>query len=113
MFVDPSIMIFACPHGFYVKGIATPDVTQTYPTLHLQRLYVDPSCLYSSSADRCNDEIELIKEKLSHFPRRMDGYIFNLSHNAITRSMNYSKKNVGMYAKKDVTTYALRHSHCS
>lgn len=41
----------------------------------------------------------------------MDGYLFNLSHNGVKRSMNYAKKQIGM--KDKATTYALRHTHYS
>ena len=58
-------------------------------------------------------DIELIKRKLKKHPRRMDGYLFNISHNGVKRSMNYAKKQIGMQDKDKVTTYALRHTHCS
>lgn len=58
-------------------------------------------------------DVELIKDKLKNHPRRMDGYLFNLSHNAVKRSMNYAKQQIGMADKDKVTTYALRHTHCS
>lgn len=57
--------------------------------------------------------IELIKKKLGKHPRRMDGCLFNLSHNGSKRFMNYAKKRTRMEHKKGVTTYALRHTHCS
>lgn len=58
-------------------------------------------------------DIDLIRSKLDKYPRRLDGYLFNLSHNGIKRSMNYAKQRVGMEHKESVTTYALRHTHCS
>lgn len=59
------------------------------------------------------NDIERIKERLKRHPRRMDGYLFKLSHNGVKRSMNYAKEQIGMDDKKAVTTYALRHTHCS
>ena len=58
-------------------------------------------------------DVELIQAKLKNHPRRMDGYIFNISHNGVKRSMNYAKKQIGMKDRDKVTTYALRHTHCS
>jgi len=58
-------------------------------------------------------DIELIQRKLKNHPRRMNGFIFDISHNGVKRSMNYAKKQIGMKDKDQVTTYALRHTHCS
>lgn len=58
-------------------------------------------------------DLALIKSKLAKYPQRIDGHLFDLSHNAVKRSMNYAKKQIGMKDKDAVTTYALRHTHCS
>lgn len=58
-------------------------------------------------------DLQLIKNKLANHPQRIDGYLFNLSYNAVKKCMANAKKQIGMQNKDAVTTYALRHTHCS
>lgn len=57
-------------------------------------------------------DILLINSKLSKLPRRIDGKLFNLSHNAISKSFNHTKKVIGLYDSQ-VSPYSLRHTHTS
>ncbi|MGO4024081.1 site-specific integrase [Staphylococcus pseudintermedius] len=57
-------------------------------------------------------DIKLIKSKLSNLPKRADGKLFYLSHNAIKKSFNYTKKQIGLN-DDSITPYALRHTHTS
>lgn len=59
------------------------------------------------------EDINLIKQKIDAHPRRIDGYIFNISNNAVKKSLNHAARTVGIPTNNNVTTYTLRHTHCS
>lgn len=59
------------------------------------------------------EDIHLIKRKLFNHPTKISGLIFDLSHNAVKKSFNRSKQAINMEDEHNVTTYALRHTHCS
>lgn len=86
-----------------------------YSDLKLNTIHLPGTKTYN--ADRevevSAKDLQIIKNKLSKHPQRIDGYLFDLSHNGVKRSMNYAKKQIGMQNKDAVTTYALRHTHCS
>lgn len=58
-------------------------------------------------------DIEHIRQRLNQHPRRIDGRLFKLSHNAIKKALNYAKTAINMPDDDNTTTYALRHTHCS
>ncbi|AVQ34367.1 site-specific integrase [Staphylococcus muscae] len=70
----------------------------------------------TSNADRFVEvpkkDIKLIKSKLSKLPKRTNGKLFKLSHNAVLKSFRYAKKQIGLN-DDDITPYALRHTHTS
>ena len=57
-------------------------------------------------------DVLLINSKLTKLPRRIDGKLFKLSHNAIKKSFNHTKKQVGL-ENDNITPYSLRHTHTS
>lgn len=57
-------------------------------------------------------DILMINSKLSKLPRRIDGKLFSLSHNAVAKSFNHTKKIIGL-EDDNVTPYSLRHTHTS
>lgn len=57
-------------------------------------------------------DILMINSKLSKLPRRIDGKLFSLSHNAVAKSFNRTKKIIGL-EDDNVTPYSLRHTHTS
>lgn len=57
-------------------------------------------------------DILMINSKLSKLPRRIDGKLFCLSHNAVAKSFNHTKKIIGL-EDDNVTPYSLRHTHTS
>ncbi|REH91598.1 site-specific integrase [Staphylococcus felis] len=68
----------------------------------------------TANADRfvevTQKDVQLIKYKISKLPKRLDGKIFSLSHNAVKKSFNHTKKQIVL--KDDgITPYALRHTH--
>ncbi len=70
----------------------------------------------TANADRfvevTQKDVQLIKYKISKLPKRLDGKIFSLSHNAVKKSFNHTKKQIGL--KDDgITPYALQHTHTS
>lgn len=56
-------------------------------------------------------DIEHIKSVLAQHPRKIQGVIFNLSHNAALKQLRQSLKDCGI--SKQITIHAIRHSHCS
>lgn len=58
-------------------------------------------------------DIDLINEKLSKYPRRIDGKIFNLSNTAASKVLKLGQKTIGMDEEDYVTIYGLRHTHAS
>ncbi|WP_294583013.1 site-specific integrase [uncultured Staphylococcus sp.] len=52
-----------------------------------------------------------IKSALLKHPRSKDNIIFNLSHNAVSKVFNKSKIKFGI--EREITPYALRHTHAS
>lgn len=58
-------------------------------------------------------DLTLIKNKLSKHVRRVDGYLFKLSNNAALKSLRQSIRAIGMSDDTAITTYVLRHTHCS
>lgn len=93
-----------------VNNMKYSDITKKIGYIHLPGTKTENADRYVEVNQR---DIELIKKKINNRPRRMDGYLFNLSHNGVKRSMNYAKKQIGMADKTNITTYALRHTHCS
>lgn len=57
--------------------------------------------------------IQYIKETLSAYPRRFDGYVFKLTNNAARHAMQRAQKAVGIPEDDRVNIYGLRHTHCS
>lgn len=57
-------------------------------------------------------DITLIKSKLTHLPRRIDGKLFSLSHSAVNKSFKHTKDMIGLN-DDNVTPYSLRHTHTS
>lgn len=57
-------------------------------------------------------DINLIKTKLARLPKRLDGKLFKLSHNAVIKAFRHAKKVIGLEDDK-ITPYALRHTHTS
>ncbi|UXV31924.1 tyrosine-type recombinase/integrase [Mammaliicoccus sciuri] len=57
-------------------------------------------------------DVILINSKLSNLPRRIDGKIFKLSHAAVRKAFDHTKKELGIKDVK-ITPYALRHTHTS
>ncbi len=70
----------------------------------------------TSNADRfvevTTKDVLLIKSKLANLPQRVDGKLFKLSHNAIKKSFNFAKKQIGL-EDDSITPYVLRHTHTS
>ncbi|HAR6121575.1 TPA: site-specific integrase [Staphylococcus pseudintermedius] len=70
----------------------------------------------TSNADRfvevSKNDIKLIKHKLTKHPKRADGKLFKLSHNAVKKSFNHTKQQIGL-DDDAITPYALRHTHTS
>ncbi|EPQ9625308.1 tyrosine-type recombinase/integrase [Staphylococcus pseudintermedius] len=70
----------------------------------------------TANADRLVEvtqkDAKLIKYKISKFPKKIDGKIFSLSHNAVKKPFNHPKNQIGL---KDVSIipYSLRHTHTS
>ncbi|WP_412521293.1 tyrosine-type recombinase/integrase [Staphylococcus simulans] len=70
----------------------------------------------TANADRfvevAQKDIKLIKSKLANLPKRVDGKLFKLSHNAVQKAFNHAKEKINL--KDDsITPYALRHTHTS
>ena len=70
----------------------------------------------TANADRfvevAQKDIKLIKSKLTNLPKRVDGKLFKLSHNAVQKAFNHAKEKINL--KDDsITPYALRHTHTS
>ncbi|UXR53523.1 site-specific integrase [Staphylococcus simulans] len=70
----------------------------------------------TANADRfvevAQKDIKLIKSKLANLPKRVDGKLFKLSHNAVQKAFNHAKAKINL--KDDsITPYALRHTHTS
>ncbi|HDJ7355423.1 TPA: site-specific integrase [Staphylococcus aureus] len=57
-------------------------------------------------------DIQHIKAKLSKLPKRTDNKLFKLSHNAVKKSFNHAKSQIGLNDTK-ITPYSLRHTHTS
>lgn len=57
-------------------------------------------------------DVILLNNKLSKLPRRIDGKLFKLSHTAVRKSFDHTKKELGIEDAK-ITPYALRHTHTS
>ena len=57
--------------------------------------------------------LEKIKELVSATPIPISGKIFNLSHNAIIKSIRRAQADIGIPEERFKTTHALRHTHCS
>ncbi len=70
----------------------------------------------TANADRfvevTQKDIKLIKSKISNLPKRVDGKLFKLSHNAVKKSFNHTKTKIGLNDDA-ITPYALRHTHTS
>ncbi|MCD8872085.1 tyrosine-type recombinase/integrase [Staphylococcus gallinarum] len=70
----------------------------------------------TSNADRfvevTTKDVLLIKSKLAMLPQRVDGKLFKLSHNAVKKSFNFAKKQIGL-EDDSITPYVLRHTHTS
>lgn len=70
----------------------------------------------TSNADRfvevSKNDVKLIKSKLSNLPKRVNGKLFKLSHNAVAKSFNHAKKQINL-EDDSITPYALRHTHTS
>lgn len=70
----------------------------------------------TANADRfvevTTKDVKHIKSKLSKLPRRIDGKLFKISHNAVAKSFNHAKSHIGL-DDKSITPYALRHTHTS
>lgn len=70
----------------------------------------------TSNADRIvevtSKDINLIKAKLSRLPKRIDGRLFKLSHNAVQKAFNHAKKQIDLI-DNEITPYSLRHTHTS
>ncbi|MBA8772074.1 tyrosine-type recombinase/integrase [Staphylococcus coagulans] len=70
----------------------------------------------TANADRfvevTQKDIKLIKSKISNLPKRADGRLFKLSHNAVKKSFNHTKAKIGLNDDA-ITPYALRHTHTS
>lgn len=56
-------------------------------------------------------DIEHIRSVLSHHPTKIQGDIFKLSHNAVTKQLNKGLAHCNI--EKNITIHAIRHSHCS
>lgn len=85
------------------------DLNEKESTIHLRGTK-------TANADRfvevTTKDIQLIKSKIAKLPKRTDGKLFSLSHNAVKKSFNHTKKQIGL--KDDsITPYALRHTHTS
>ena len=59
------------------------------------------------------EDIKLVQRKLLNHPTKISGILFDLSHNAVKKSYNKSKQAINMKDEHNVSTYALRHTHCS
>lgn len=57
-------------------------------------------------------DISLLNKKISNLPRRIDGKLFSVSHNALKKSFNFTKKQIGL-DNDEITPYSLRHTHTS
>ncbi len=57
-------------------------------------------------------DVSLLNKKLSKLPRKIDGKLFNVSHNALKKSFNFTKKQIGL-DNDEITPYSLRHTHTS
>ncbi|AQL56445.1 tyrosine-type recombinase/integrase [Abyssicoccus albus] len=57
------------------------------------------------------DDIKLIKDKLSNYPRRIDKKLFGLSHTAVNKVFKKAKEKFNI--EDEVTPYSLRHTHAS
>ncbi|MCJ1774644.1 tyrosine-type recombinase/integrase [Mammaliicoccus sciuri] len=57
-------------------------------------------------------DVILLNNKLSKLPRRIDGKLFKLSHSAVRKAFDHTKKELGIEDDK-ITPYALRHTHTS
>ncbi|MBI5971842.1 tyrosine-type recombinase/integrase [Staphylococcus caledonicus] len=57
-------------------------------------------------------DILLINSKLANLPRRIDGKLFSVSHNAVKKSFNYTKKQIGL-DNDNIMPYSLRHTNTS
>ncbi|WP_198646236.1 tyrosine-type recombinase/integrase, partial [Staphylococcus chromogenes] len=70
----------------------------------------------TANADRfvevTTKDVKHIKSKLSKLPRRIDGKLFKISHNAVAKAFNHAKEHIGL-DDKSITPYALRHTHTS
>lgn len=83
-------------------------------------LYYKPGLIHipgtkTENADReielSSNDIKFIKQSIEKHPRRIDGKIFDLSHNAVSKTFNKAKREFNI--NSEVTPYALRHTHAS
>ena len=71
-------------------------------------LYYKPGLIHipgtkTENADReielSSNDIKFIKQSIEKHPRRIDGKIFDLSHNAVSKTFNKAKENLILIAK--------------
>ncbi|MGW7932610.1 site-specific integrase [Staphylococcus xylosus] len=69
----------------------------------------------TENADReieiSNKDLNYIKKSISNHPLRIDGKLFNLSHNAISKVFKKAKEEFNI--DDEITPYSLRHTHAS
>ncbi|GGB00017.1 site-specific integrase [Macrococcus hajekii] len=57
-------------------------------------------------------DITALNTKIAQLPRHIDGRLFHLSHTAVKKAFNHTKKQINLNDEK-ITPYALRHTHTS
>ncbi|PHK50631.1 site-specific recombinase [Staphylococcus edaphicus] len=55
--------------------------------------------------------MKYIKKSIANHPRRIDGNLFSLSHNAVSKVFKKAKEKLNI--ADEITPYSLRHTHAS
>lgn len=93
-----------------VNNMTWKDLNKRPGVIHLPGTKTDTS---PRDIELSVKDIEFIKTRLSNYPRRIDGKIFNLSNNAASKVLKLGQKTIGMNEDDYVTIYGLRHTHAS
>lgn len=93
-----------------VNNMTWNDLNKGIGVIHLPGTKTDTS---ARDVEVSQKDIEHVKERLSVYPRRIDGYLFKRSNQGVSKAFKVAQKNIGMTKEEMVTIYALRHTHCS